>query len=217
MATLSSQKTVKQTRSKARWILPLCAVALLGAMALDTKVVRIGSEADLRQQAFDPDRFGRETFPRIRDYVIDKAPTATTLSEAIAADKAAAIEEFGTKAGIGAVMPVTVTGVLGEAKAGIFDINVAGLPDNVRVRIQSGPAINGTDLRDVTGDIAFGEFKNQIEYQDAGSGINRAMSAEVLADLDRDGLTGKTVTVTGAFTLINPRNWLITPVAFEVE
>ncbi|MGT2466735.1 DUF2291 family protein [Mesorhizobium atlanticum] len=29
---------------------------------------------------------------------------------------------------------------------------------------RSGPAINGTDLRDATGDIVFGKFKNQIEY-----------------------------------------------------
>lgn len=216
MTTGSSMKAVKQTRSKARWLLPLCAAVVLGAMALDTKVVRVGSQEDLRQQAFNPDRFGAETFPRVRDYVVGKAPAAPALYEALVADKDAAIAEFGTKAGIGAVMPVTFTGVLGEAKAGVFNVSIDGLPENVRVRLQSGPAINGTDLRDVTGDIAFGAFKNQIEYQDAGSGINRAMSAEVLVGLDRDALTGKTVTVTGAFTLINPRNWLVTPVAFEV-
>ena len=43
------------------------------------------------------------------------------------------------------------------------------------------------------------------------------MATEVLEDLERNALTGRTVTVTGAFTLINPKNWLITPVALEVK
>ena len=67
------------------------------------------------------------------------------------------------------------------------------------------------------GDIDFGGFKNQIEYQDAGSGLNRAMSAATLNDLDRDSLPGKTIDVTGVFKLINPKNWLITPVQLEVK
>ena len=66
-------------------------------------------------------------------------------------------------------------------------------------------------------DIAFGSFKNQIEYQNAGSGINRAMKKTVLDPLDTSALTGKTVEVTGAFRLINPKNWLITPVRLAVK
>ena len=112
---------------------------------------------------------------------------------------------------------VTVTGTAGEPRAGVYPLTVEGLPEDLRVRVQTGPAINGTDLRDAPGDIAFGAFKNQIEYQDAGSGINRAMAAEVLAPIDTTALAGKQVTVTGAFRLINPSNWLITPVALEVQ
>ncbi len=72
------------------------------------------------------------------------------------------------------------------------------MPEGTKIRLQSGPAINGTELRDISGDIEFGAFKNQIEYQDAGAGLNRAMAAEVLDGLDRDTLTGKTATVAGA-------------------
>ncbi len=72
-------------------------------------------------------------------------------------------------------------------------------------------------LRDATGEIEFGQFTNQIEYQDAGSAINNAMKQEVLAPIDTGDLTGKTVTVTGVFKLINPNNWLVTPVSFEVQ
>ena len=65
--------------------------------------------------------------------------------------------------------------------------------------------------------IAFGGFKNQIEYQNAGAGINRAMKAAVLDKIDAANLTGKTVEVTGAFRLITPKNWLITPVEVVVK
>ena len=214
---LSETRAANPARiAKTKWLLPLSAAALLGAIALDTKVVTVGSDADLRQQAFNPDRFGTEQFPTVRTYVLEKAPEAATLAAAITADKKAAIAQYGTAAGVGAVMPVTVTGTLGAGRSGIFDLSVPGLPETLRVRVQTGPAINGTDLRDVTGTVEFGAFTNQIEYQDAGSGLNRAMAAAVLDGLDREALTGKTVTVTGAFTLLNPKMWLITPVAFEV-
>ena len=186
-------------------------------IALDTTVVPIGSEQDLRQQAFDPDRYGTEQFPRIRDLVIKRAPDAAELGSALAADKKAAAAKYGTPNSTGAVMPVKLTGVVGEGKSGVYAIAVDGLPDGTKVRVQTGPAINGTDLRDIAGDIAFGQFKNQIEFQNAGAGINRAMATDVLDGLDRASLPGKTVSVTGAFMLINPKNWLITPVAFEVQ
>lgn len=203
--------------SRRKVIVGAAGVALLAAIAFDTTVVTIGGEGDLRQQAFDMDRYGAEEFPRVRDFVTGKAPDAVTLAEALAADKAAAVAEYGTMAGAFPVMPVTFTGTVGEGAAGIFNVDVEGMPEGSGIRVQTGPAINGTELRDVPGDIAFGGFKNQIEYQDAGAGLNRAMAAEVLADLDREALPGKTVTVTGAFTLINPANWLVTPVALEVR
>jgi predicted lipoprotein len=209
--------SVSSRSARRKSIAAITILALLGAIALDTKVVEIGGEGDLRQQAFDPDRFGREEFPRIRDAVSKRAPEAVKLAEDLAANKKAAIDAYGTMAGAFPVMSVSFTGTVGEGKSGIFNIDVDGMPDGMSVRVQTGPAINGTELRDIPGDIEFGAFKNQIEYQDAGAGINRAMSAEVLSSLDRDALSGKTISVTGAFTMINPKNWLVTPVALEVD
>lgn len=200
------------------WLVGTAALALLlGAITFDTTVVQIGSAQDAREQAFNPDRFGVAEFPRIRDAVIARAPDAATLATALATDKKAALAKYATMAGAFPVVPVQVTGTLGEDKSGIFAVDVPGLPEGVRIRVQTGPAINGTELRDVTGDIGFGTFTNQIEFQDAGAGINRAMSAAVLADLDRGAITGKSVTFVGAFTMINPKNWLVTPVSLTVE
>lgn len=193
------------------------AVVLLAGIALDTKVVPVGSEADVRQQAFSPDAYGQKEFPRIAEAVKAKAGDAPELAAAIAADKDAAIAKYGAPSTTGAIMSVRATGVAGEPKAGMYPLTVAGMPDGVTVRVQMGPAINGTDLRDATGDIAFGSFKNQIEYQNAGAGINRAMKASVLDKIDAANLSGKTVEVTGAFRMINPKNWLITPVEVSVK
>lgn len=217
MATTGTATTRANGPARRMAIAAISVAVLVGVIALDTTVVKIGSDADLRLQAFDPNRFGQAEFPRIREYVVERAPEAQMLAEQLGTDKKSAIATYGTMAGAFPIMTVRLTGTLGEGKSGIFDVDVQGLPDGLAVRVQTGPAINGTELRDIPGDIEFGAFKNQIEYQDAGAGINRAMATEVLEDLERNALTGRTVTVTGAFTLINPKNWLITPVALEVK
>jgi len=193
------------------------AIAVVAAIGLNTTVVRIGSDADVRQLAFSPDTFGEAEFSRIQAFVTEKAHDAIIIAPEILADKVAAGKKYGAVSSTGAIMMVRVTGVLGEAKAGNYDLSVDGMPADIKVRVQTGPAINGTDLRDAPGDIEFSAFKNQIEYQDAGSGINRAMKKAVLDGIDTANLSGKTIEVTGTFRLGNPKNWLITPVSVVVK
>jgi len=170
--------------SRRRLILAGVAILVLAGIAVDTKVVRIGSEQDVAEAGFNPETFGEKAFPGIKDSIVSRAVDAATLSQAVAADKAAAAEQYGVPAGVGSVIPVKFTGVVGEGKSGIYGIAVDGLAGETKIRLQTGPAINGTDLRDATGEIKFGQFKNQIEYQNAGAAINNAMKAAVLADLD---------------------------------
>ncbi len=216
MSTVPAAKPVTSPR-RGRLIAVALGVLVLAAIAFDTTVVHIGSEQDARQQAFSPDKYGDDQFARIQTFVDGKAVDAVTLGTELLADKAGAAKKYGTASSTGAIIPVKLTGTAGEGKSGIYDLAVQGLPPDIKVRVQTGPAINGTDLRDAPGDIAFGSFKNQIEYQNAGSGINRAMKKTVLDPLDTSALTGKTVEVTGAFRLINPKNWLITPVRLAVK
>ncbi len=215
----SPETTVAPRRTSRRgpWIAGVLVVAVIAAIAMDTTIVSVGSEADTRQAAFSPDTYGQAEFPRIQEVVTAKAVDALTLGPAALADKDAAAKEYGTASTTGAIMMVKFTGVAGESRSGVYEMAVEGLPADIRVRLQTGPAINGTDLRDAPGDIAFGAFKNQIEYQDAGSGINRAMKATVLDGIDTANLTGKTLEVTGAFRLINPKMWLVTPVSVTVQ
>ncbi|TCU29351.1 putative lipoprotein [Rhizobium azibense] len=193
------------------------AVVVVGAIGLDTTVVKIGSADDVRQQAFSAETFGAEQFPKIKANVEDRAVAAAELAAAIAADKKAAAEKYGTATSTGPVIPVALTGVFGARKANTSEMKVDGLPPETVVRVQTGPAVNGTDLRDATGTIEFGQFTNQIQYQDAGSAINNEMKKAVFAGLAPELLNGKAATVVGVFKLINPKNWLVTPVKVEVK
>jgi predicted lipoprotein len=195
----------------------LAAIIVLAGIAYDTKVVRLGGSLDESKQAFSPDEFGQKTFPAIQELVTKRAAEATALGPAVLADKAAAGKQYGVETPTGAIIPVHLIGVLGEGRSGVYDVKVEGAPPEIHIRVQTGPAINGTDLRDVDGDIKFGQFKNQIEFQDAGSGINRAMKKATLDSISGASLTGKTIDVTGVFHLINPKNWLITPVKAAIK
>jgi hypothetical protein len=68
-------------------------------------------------------------------------------------------------------------------------------------KIQIGPALRGSALRDVLDFVNFNEFKNQIEWAQFGKAFNEKVNGSVLQSLPRDGLAGKTVKVTGAFTM----------------
>lgn len=217
MVTADSRPELLKNAGKKYWIFGGIFAVLVVAIALDTTVVQIGSEDDARQQAFSPDAFGSDEFPRIRNLVNERAVEASNLVAALSEDKSAAVAESATMAGAFPVFPVKFTGTIGEGTSGVFEVQVEDLPEGVKIRVQSGPAINGTELRDIPGDIEFGAFTNQIEYQDAGAGINRAMNAAVLTDLDREAFVGRTVSVVGVFTLINPNNWLVTPVEFDLQ
>jgi predicted lipoprotein len=94
---------------------------------------------------------------------------------------------------------------------------VAGVPADLLIRVQTGPAINGTDLRDATGTITFGQFTNQIAYQNAASALNDQLKQKVLSKIGTSKLTGKTISVVGAFQLINPKGWLVTPATLSVQ
>jgi len=216
MSAVSAPKAAAHPR---RGLIYACGLGILvlAAIAFDTKIVQIGSEHDQRQQVFAPDKYGEEQFPRIQTFIDGRAVDAAALGAAVLADKAAATKQYGIASSTGAIMPVKLVGTVGEGKSGVYDLAVQGVPSDIRIRVQTGPAINGTELRDAPGDIAFGGFKNQIEFQDAGSGINRAMKKAVLDQIDTAALSGKTVEIVGAFRLINPKNWLITPVKVTVQ
>jgi predicted lipoprotein len=206
------------TKAK-RVILAVVVVVLLVAMALDTKVVGKGSSLGAGPQAFSPAAWGKDNFPKVQAAIEKRAVDASTLAAAVAKSPTAARKKYGIDAGSGAGPEVSIkfTGVVGKGASGIYPVKVAGLPKDLLIRIQTGPAINGTDLRDAPGTVKFGDFTNQIDYQNAASALNAQLKKQVLAKVDTAHLTGKTVSVVGAFQLINPNAWLVTPAKLTVS
>ena len=219
MSLLGSSAAIRRRKPGPHAIvIGLAALVLLVVMALDTKVVVIGSAEDVQPGVFSPEKFGAEEFPKIQAGIEARAVDAQTLADAFIKDKAAATTQFGMPTGAGgAEFSVKFTGVAGDAKSGVYTVAVPGIPDTISIQVQTGPAINGTSLRDATGEIKFGQFMNQIEYQNAGAALNKEMKKQVLASIDTANLKGKTISVIGAFKPINPKKWLVTPVRLAVQ
>ena len=218
MSTTTGSAPPRRSRSGLRLAVASgAALVLLVAMALDTKVVRLGGAGDAQPGVFSPAAYGAATFPKIQAVIADRAVAAPALAEALARDPEAAAKRYGVPANGSPEFPVRFTGVVGQDDSGNVDVKVDGMPEGVSVKVQTGPAIMGTDLRDGTGTISFGQFTNQIEYQNAGSAINKEMKKEVLSRIDTAGLAGKTVSVVGVFQMTDPKAWLVTPVRMEVK
>lgn len=217
MSGVSALSTLHSRRRMKRYLLcGLVAAAVVVAMAVDSKVVKIGSEQDAQEQGFSAATYGEKTYPGIKNYVESHAVDAVELANALKANQQEAVKKYATGTTL-PVLPVRFSGIVGEGKSGIFSLQVEGLPEGQKVRLQTGPVLTGTELRDVTGTIHFGDFTNQIEYQNAGAAINQALKTSLLDKLDRATLSGKRVEGVGVFRLLTPNNWLVTPVSLEVK
>lgn len=208
------------TRSRVKpWMVgAFLVIIVVVAAAFSTTVVSIEQATADAAGGFDPaeyaaDRYESEIAPAIEQDAHDLATLITDLAGG--ADES----EFGNTSGSSSSFsfPVTFTGVAGTAVGSILPVTVPGVPADVTVQVQIGPALNGTALRDVTGTVSFNEFTNQLEYQQVATELNNQVRDSVLTGLDPASLTGKTITVTGAFTRVNPTLVSVVPVAFEVQ
>lgn len=220
MSTVAPAASDPRRRISRKQIIAVVVVVLaLLALGRGVKVVSIDSAAAANPRAFSAADFGKAEFPKVVEAIKKRAVPAAILAEAIKANADNAGTEYAVASpgGLGPEFSVSFTGVAGEAKNGVYDVEVTGIPANLKIRVQTGPAINGTDLRDATGTITFGQFVNQMQYQDAGAALNDQLKQEVLAQIDTENLTGRTISVVGAFQLINPDGWLVTPVELTVQ
>jgi predicted lipoprotein len=197
----------------------IAAVVLIVVMALNTKVVKVGSDVGADTGAFSAETYGPATFPKVQAEIEKRAVEAPKLAAAIVKDRAAAAKQYGVAATAGAEMAVKFTGVAGKNDSGNYTVAVAGVPKTITVEVQTGPFISGQDLRDATGTIAFAQFHNQIEYQNAGGALIAELKKDVLSKVDTDKLAGKKISVVGAFALSDsdPNTWLVTPAKLAVQ
>ncbi|MGY0399881.1 MAG: DUF2291 family protein [Ostreibacterium sp.] len=204
-------------KNRQHTIFLLLTLTLVIVAIYDTKIVRIGGNEDIQREIFSADDFAFSTFPRIRHDVIVKSVDIKILSKSLSQDAKATIQKYGVKSGIGTVLAVSFTGIANKGNNGTFTVVIDDFNNHsLGVHLQTGPVINGTDLRDATGKINFSQFKNQIEYQNAAAALNNEMKTQIFSTTKHHKLDGKHIAVVGVFKLINPDNWLITPVKLNI-
>lgn len=166
----------------------------------------IADPVSYAQSVYDAD-----VVPAITDNAVD----LTELLDALAKDEAAADEYGFRNGGSPYSFPVRVTGTVVEGAFGEAGLEVEGLPSDVTVGVQTGPAVTGTAIRDATGQITFEMFLNQIDFASVASELNNRVKENVLSVTDFEALLGDEVTVVGAFTHDNPSHIKITPISIE--
>ena len=96
-------------------------------------------------------------------------------------------------------------------------VRVKGVPKDVTVSLQVGPAINGTALRDARGlhRVRPVPEPGRVRRR-AATALNNKVKAKVLKGIDpADASRARRVTFLGAFTLVTPDVVTITPVRLE--
>jgi predicted lipoprotein len=217
-----------ERKTRPVWLRPrvvggVVAVALLAAIAATTTTVSAsdpGAAAAAGGSTFDAVEYAQEHYDsEVVPNITDNAVEITELLPQIIEDPEAAGEQYGHRSGASSpyAYPVSGEGVAGAVDGTLLPLTIEGLPDDVQVMLQVGPAINGTALRDATGLVDFNDFLNQIEYANAATELNNKVKSDVLAGFDAAAAEGKTVRFVGAFAYgSNPAVLQVTPVELEV-
>jgi predicted lipoprotein len=217
-----------ERKTRPVWLRPrvvggVVAVALLAAIAAttttvsasDPKAVAAAGGSTFDAVEYATEHYDSEVVPNIQDNAVE----ITELLPQVIDDPQAAGEKFGHRAGVSSpyAYPVKGEGVAGKVNGTLLPLTIEGLPGDVQVMLQIGPAINGTALRDATGLVDFNDFLNQIEYANAATELNNKVKSDVLKNFDAAGAEGKSVRFVGAFAYgSNPNVIQVTPVELEV-
>jgi predicted lipoprotein len=104
-----------------------------------------------------------------------------------------------------------------SSRVGVIKVETQTPTGAAIVTVQVGPVVQGTSIRDALGFIAFNDFVNQLQFADVADELNTRALQNALNDTDPTTLVGKTVDITGAFTLDNIDDLVITPVFMNVK
>jgi predicted lipoprotein len=204
LARPQSRTTGKNSLMK--WIPAALAIVLLVAMAMSTKFLTAQEAADLQPKVFDAKEWAAENYDKAIETLSAKGTDLPVLAPAVLADPAAAAQQYGRDMGNGSyAFPVKVTGTVESADANFMILTVAGMPEGSVVRIPLGTAINGTPVRDAAG-YKFADFPGQTQYQQAANELKAKMTTDVIGKLQPASMTGKTITVIGAYSLPGAAN-----------
>jgi predicted lipoprotein len=203
----------------ARRALLLLPILLLGCRIATIRPIESEDESP-GSQDFDAaayvDRLWSEDVPAALGEAVDVGE----LLPALEADAASAGETWGRRQGTGPFNVIVkgsgrITGVDTSSRTGVAEVEVDVPGGTERIRLQIGPVLQGTSIRDALPSVSFDRFVNQIQYADVANELNARVEREVVGDLDREALRGRTARFAGMATLGEPP-LVVTPVRLEV-
>jgi predicted lipoprotein len=206
-------------RIRGALIAALLAAALPGCKIIKTPSAEEKKAAAAAKDAFDPNAKVEALWePQLLPYFAKRAGDLKGVVALAASSPDQAGEKYGNPkkpASSPWTYAVKFTGKIvaadTQSRAATLDIDADG-DGKADAKVQIGPALRGTALRDTLDFVNFNEFKNQIEWAQFGKAFNEKANTAVLSALPRDGLLGKSVTVVGAFPLpSNDQIPLVTP------
>jgi predicted lipoprotein len=181
------------------------ALVLAGCKILPTPPKGEGGGA---APAFDPDKMAAEMWAtKVLPYLEQKAGPFAEVSALAKNDPAAAGAKYGNprkQANSPWTYAVTLEGRIvasnTQSRNGTVDVDLDG-DAKADVRVQIGPAIQGTAIRDTLDFVNFNDFTNQIDFAQFGKALNTHANQTVLSKLPRDTLEGRTVKALGAYAI----------------
>ena len=185
-------------------------IALAAMMALaGCKIIKTPTAEEAAQSAsggFDPDRMVGEIWDsKVVPYLDKKAGPFSEVAALAASNPEAAGAKYGHKEKQGSApwtFAVRLSGTIVKAetksRSAYVDVDADG-DGKADARVQIGPAIRGTAIRDSLDFVNFNEFKNQIEWAQYGKAFNTHVNGLVLEKLSRDQLVGKKLDAVGAY------------------
>ncbi|KQS82309.1 MULTISPECIES: DUF2291 family protein [unclassified Rhizobium] len=204
------------------------AISLAIALVLPgCKIIKTPTAEEAAAEAsggFAPDKQVADLWDaKVIPFLEKRAGTYQEVSALIASDATAAAAEYGHKEKNGtapwtyaAKVSGTIVKAETKSRAGYLDTDIDG-DGKADVRIQIGPVVKGTAIRDSLNFVNFSEFKNQIQWAEFGKAFNNHLNAKVLDKLARDGLEGKTVEALGAYPAPSSgQPALLTPVTITI-
>jgi predicted lipoprotein len=183
--------------------------AALWAGGLVATVVPIAPKAGAPTAADNGAPFDATTYAngiwqsKVLPAVAQHSVALDVLLGALKADPAAAAKKYGNEIAGQPNFLVhftgTVTKIDTSSPLGAMTVSVPVNGTTTDVKVDIGPVILGTALRDALPFISFGQFLNQIQYGDVADALNAKIGSDVVSKVDIAKLEGKKLTVAGAF------------------
>jgi predicted lipoprotein len=202
--------------------LALCLGLLLAGCKFVPTASKAGNEGGGAK--FDPDKTVADIWePKVIPYLTAKAGSFTDVRSLAKSNPEAAGQKYGYKEKQGTSPWTVIVRIEGkiiaantESRASSIDVDADG-DGAADARIQIGPVMRGTALRDALDFVSFNDFTNQIDFAQFGKAFNTYVDKTITSKLPRDGLIGKSVKIMGAYPLGSPNELpLVTPATLEL-